>query len=156
MRRTDREATDPGKIRAVIDSCTCCRLGLCDDGKAYIVPLNFGYAERDGRYVFYFHGAQEGRKLDLIRRTGWAGFEMDTDYKLNGSETACGYSARFRSVIGTGKVSIVEDPAEKREGLRLIMHHLTGREQWTFDERMLAAAAVIRLEAEELSCKEHA
>ena len=72
MRRTDREITDPEKIREIIDDCTCCRLGLCDEGKAYIVPLSFGYTEREGRYVFYFHSAREGRKLDLIRRTGWA------------------------------------------------------------------------------------
>ena len=102
MRRTDREITDPEKIREIIDDCTCCRLGLCDEGKAYIVPLSFGYTEREGRYVFYFHSAREGRKLDLIRRTGWAGFEMDTNYKLNEGEAACGYSARFRSVIGGG------------------------------------------------------
>ena len=77
-------------------------------------------------------------------------------YKLNEGETACGYSARFRSVIGGGKASVVEDPAEKWEGLRLIMRHLTGRDQWTFEEKMLAAAAVFKLEVEELSCKEHA
>ena len=156
MRRKDREITDPVRIDQIIHDCTCCRLAFCDRGRPYIVPLSFGTAVEDGRRVFYFHGAREGRKLDLIRRTGWAGFEMDTNYKLNEGETACGYSARFRSVIGGGKASVVEDPAEKWEGLRLIMRHLTGRDQWTFEEKMLAAAAVFKLEVEELSCKEHA
>ena len=155
MRRTDREITDPEKIREIIDDCTCCRLGLCDEGKAYIVPLSFGYTEREGRYVFYFHSAREGRKLDLIRRTGWAGFEMDTNYKLNEGETACGYSARFRSVIGTGTVSFVEGLAEKKAALERIMVHLTGKTGWDFPDEAVETTCIFRLEAEELSCKEH-
>lgn len=155
MRRKDREITDPEKIREIIADCQCCRVAFCDQGKAYIVPLSFGYTEQDGKFVFYFHSAQEGRKLDLIRRTGYAGFEMDTHYKLNESETACGWSARFRSVIGGGRVSIVEAETEKREGLQFIMGHLTGKDQWEFDENMLKAVCVFKLEVEELACKEH-
>ena len=46
MRRKDREITDPGKIREIIAACDCCRLGFCDGGRAYIVPLDFGFVER--------------------------------------------------------------------------------------------------------------
>lgn len=155
MRRKDREITDPMKIKEIISDCQCCRLAFCDQGKAYIVPLSFGCAEQDGKLVFYFHSAQEGRKIGLIRQTGYAGFEMDTHYKLNESEQACGYSARFRSVIGGGRVSIVETEAEKREGLQTIMRHLTGKGQWEFDEKMLKVVCVFKLEVEELACKEH-
>ena len=49
MRRADREVTDPVKIREIITSCDCCRLGLCDGERAYVVPLDFGLEERDGR-----------------------------------------------------------------------------------------------------------
>lgn len=45
MRRTDREITDAEKITQIIQTCHCCRLGFCDNGAVYIVPLNFGYAE---------------------------------------------------------------------------------------------------------------
>ena len=44
MRRTDREITDAEKITQIIQTCHCCRLGFCDNGAVYIVPLNFGYA----------------------------------------------------------------------------------------------------------------
>lgn len=155
MRRKDREITDPQRIDEIISDCQCCRLGLCDRGRAYIVPLSFGLVREAGRRVFYFHGAKEGRKLDLIRQTGWAGFEMDTHYKLNESEKACGYSARFRSVIGGGRVSIVEAPEEKRAGLEAIMLQNTGRGRWVFSPEMLEAVCVFKLEVEELSCKEH-
>lgn len=62
MRRADREVTDQAKIQDIMDRCTCCRIGFNDDGKVYIVPLNFGYQKKENKYVFYFHGAHEGRK----------------------------------------------------------------------------------------------
>ena len=52
MRRTDREITDAEKITQIIQTCHCCRLGFCDNGAVYIVPLNFGYAEENGKRVF--------------------------------------------------------------------------------------------------------
>ena len=66
MRRTDREITDAEKITQIIQTCHCCRLGFCDNGAVYIVPLNFGYAEENGKRVFYFHSAKSGRKLDQM------------------------------------------------------------------------------------------
>ena len=61
--------------REIILACSCCRLGFCDEGGAYIVPLNFGYEERGGKRTFYFHGAREGRKMELIKAGGPVGFE---------------------------------------------------------------------------------
>lgn len=155
MRRRDREVTDPRTIQDILSRCTVCRLGFCDQGQAYIVPLNFGWAVENGTYTFYFHGAREGRKLDLIRATGRAGFELDTGCQLHLAETACGWSAAFQSIIGEGPVSFVEDPEEKRKALTRIMAHNTGREDWDFPDAMLNATCVYRLTAEALSCKEH-
>lgn len=155
MRRKDREITDSNKIEDIISRCICCRLGFCDDGEVYIVPLNFGYEIKDNAYVFYFHGAKEGRKLDLIRKNPNVGFEMDTNYALNESDVACGYSARFQSIIGNGIVSIVTDQEERLHGLSLIMEHNAGKKEWTFNEKMVDATAVTKLQVTKLSCKEH-
>jgi len=54
MRRRDREITDNEKIKEIIKACDCCRLGLNDNGKVYIVPLNFGYSNIDNKRIFYF------------------------------------------------------------------------------------------------------
>lgn len=155
MRRKDREVTDAQKIRAVIEACQCCRLGFCDGEKAYIVPLNFGYEEKEGKYIFYFHSAKEGRKIDLIEKTHYAAFEMDANMEIYGKDTACSYAARFQSVMGGGKVDFVESEGEKIFALRAIMRHHTGREDWRFEEKMLRSVRVFKLEVEELSCKEH-
>ena len=155
MRRQDREVTDPEKINAVIDACTRCRLGFCDQGRAYVVPVNFGHAVENGRHVFYFHSAPEGRKIDLIRASGRACVELDTDYRLLRAETACGHTAAFRSVIGEGPIVILEDLEAKRRALSLLMAHTAGSDDWTFPEAALKAVCVYQLTAEELSCKEH-
>ena len=156
MRRNDREVTDPARIADIISRCACCRIGFCDDGDVYIVPLNFGYETRDNTYVFYFHGAKEGRKIDLIQKKPRVGFEMDTNYALHEADIACGWSARFQSVVGSGVMSIVSEPEEKKRGLSLLMAHNAGERMWSFDEKRVNAVAVFKLEVTSLSCKEHA
>lgn len=155
MRRHDREVTDQDRIEAIIQSCECCRIGLVEDGKAYIVPLSFAYVQEEGRGCFYFHGASEGRKLTIIRENPHAGFELDTNYKLHPNDKACGYSCRFQSVIGSGRISMVDEDGEKRNGLAAIMEHYSGKSDWEFDSRMVDAVTVLRLDVEELCCKEH-
>ena len=114
MRRKDREITGREKIKEIISSCDCCRLGFNDDGKVYIVPLNFGFIERNEKFIFYFHGAKTGRKHDIMKENNNVGFELDTNHRIYGKDdVACTYTSAFQSIIGTGKVFIVEDYDEK-------------------------------------------
>lgn len=154
MRRKDREVTDPERIKAIIASCSCCRLGFCDKGNVYIVPLSFGYEELGSKRFFYFHSALEGRKIDLIQSQQHAGFELDTNYQVIPAQHPCGYSARFQSVIGFGKVSFLENPQEKAHALSRIMAHQTGKDGWEFPAAQLEKTCVFQLEVQELSCKE--
>ena len=154
MRRKDREITDKIKIEEIMKQCHVCRVGFNYDGKVYIVPLNFGYEIKNDRYVLYFHSARHGRKIDLIEKSRNVGFEMDTGYGLIEDEKACGHSALYRSIIGNGLISIVHGD-EKIHGLKLLMEHETGKNEWDFDEGMLRAVAVFKIDVTELSCKEH-
>ena len=78
MRRNDRAIPDFAAMLAVVRQCDCCRLGLVENGEAYIVPLNFGWEAEGETLTLYFHGAAEGRKLALLRQNPAASFEMDT------------------------------------------------------------------------------
>lgn len=155
MKRKDREITDPERINQILADCHCCRLGFHDNGNVYIVPLSFGLAEENGNRIFYFHSAKEGRKIDLIQSSPSVGFELDTGYQLHEAEIACGYSARFQSVIGTGTVSLVEHKEDKLFALSKIMQHITEKTDWQFSEDMLDAVCVFRLSVDTLSAKEH-
>ena len=155
MRRKDREVTDVAKIADIIDKCMCIRVGFNDDGEVYIVPMNYGYEKKDDTYVFYFHGAREGRKYDVIQKNPEVGFEMDRNYALVEAKAACGHSALYQSIIGNGIVSMVTDLEEKKYGLSLLMEHNAGEREWSFDERMVNAVTVFKLEVTKISCKEH-
>lgn len=155
MRRKDREITDNAKIDEIIQRCECCRLGFNSEDGAYILPLSFGFEHRDGKRFFYFHSAAEGRKIDLIKRGGNIGFELDCGYQLHTADTACGYTAAFSSVIGTGKVEILTDTQDKLYGLERLMEHIAGTAKWEFSPEMLEQVCVFRLEVTELSCKVH-
>lgn len=155
MRRKDREITDRSKINEIIKSCHCCRLGFCDGGRAYIVPLNFGFEIDGDRRIFYFHSATEGRKIDLIDKTHFASFELDTNYMLHTGEKACDYAARFDCVMGEGRVDFITDREEKIRALNLIMQHYTDKNCWAYDEKLLNAMTVFKLEVQDISCKQH-
>jgi len=155
MRRKDREVTDESCIEEIIENCDCLRLGLADGDRPYIVPLNFGWHRNNNKLVFYFHGAKEGRKIDLINKNQYAGFELDTNHLLITHDTACGHAFRFQSIIGAGTVEMVEEHEEKAAALRLIMKHHTKKDEWEIPRQMADAVAVIKLTADEYACKEH-
>ena len=54
--------------------------------------------------------------------------------------------------MGRGWAEIVEDSAEKREGLKLLMQVQTGRE-FVIDEKMAATVAVIKVTVPEFTAK---
>lgn len=158
MRREDREVRDEEEIRRVIESCKVCRLGLLDQGRIYIVPMNFGAMFEEGRLILYFHGAKEGKKLELLKENPRAGIEMDCGHELAAGNSACQYSYYYASIIGDGKAEIVTEPEEKQKALAVIMKQQTGRDFTEFETnpKLERAVAIIRVEVEEFSCKCHA
>ena len=155
MRRSDREITDKTIIDEIFNECTCCRVGFYDNGEIYIIPLNYGYSETSGKYILYFHGATEGRKINLIKKNPTVGFEIDDSGEITGGKTPCSYSAKYKSIIGTGVISFVEDANEKIFGLNSIMKHYTGKNCWCFESDALSFVKVFRLTIDKLSCKIH-
>ena len=155
MRRKERQITDNNKIIEIIDKCDCCRLGFKDEESVYIVPLNFGYKKEDEKIILYFHGANEGKKVNLIKSQSNIGFEMDTKHELIKDEVACGYSYLYQSIIGNGNISIVEDMTEKISALQCIMKHYSKKDNWNFNEKALERVATFKLVVTNLSCKEH-
>ena len=156
MRRKDREVLDEVKIDKFIRNCDCCRIGFYDkeNNEVYIVPLNFGYSHVDNKRVFYFHGAKEGRKIELISKTKKVSFEMDSNHELIVGKMACNYSERYQSVMGIGIISFVEDKEEKAKALNEIMFQSTGEKDWEFPEPMLNGVVVFKIEVTSISVKE--
>ena len=155
MRRQDRRITDPAMICAVLDKCRTLHLGLVEDGRVYIVPLNYGWTGEKGRYILYAPSAAEGRKIDLIRGGADVGFEMETGVEYFDADTACGWGNRYESIIGEGRATLLETPEEKRQALAAIMAHYSARKDYTFEDAMVNLVQVIQIDVTALSCKIH-
>lgn len=149
MRRNEREIQERDGIDAVIRDCRICRVGLCDGAEPYVVPLCFGY---DGKSL-YFHGAPEGRKLDVLRKNSRVCFEFDIIDELVKTESGCGWSMKYRSVIGAGRAEIVEDLEEKRHGLDVLMSQYSDR-SFSFGENSVRRVCVIKVAIDSISGKQ--
>ena len=155
MKRKDREITDIEQLDKIIQQCDCCRIALIDGNKPYIVPLNFGYERTSHTPVFYFHGAKEGKKIDLLQQNNQVAIELDTNHLLVSGENACDFSYCYQSVIGTGTLSIITDENERITALQIIMEHYSGKSDWQFSEKTLQATTLLKLEIEEMTGKGH-
>lgn len=153
MRRTDREITDFNLIEKFIRKEEILRIAFYDEGDIYIVPVNYGYCHVENQHIFYFHGAKAGRKYELAKKKPTVGFEIDGNYKLLEGDKACQFSAKFQSVIGTGKLSLLETDHEKIEGLDFIMQQINYRKENGYNDEMIKAVAVFKLVVDKISCK---
>ncbi len=149
MRRRDREITDRKIIDGMIARCRVCRIGLCDQGQPYVLPLNFGY---DGKYL-YFHSANEGRKMKIIQHNNRVGFEFDMLHTIVTAENPCEWGARYESVVGEGIAEIIESQQEKARALECILSHYGGSFN-EFKASSLSSVSIIRVTIVSISGKE--
>ncbi|MFQ5996622.1 MAG: pyridoxamine 5'-phosphate oxidase family protein [Dehalococcoidales bacterium] len=148
LRRKDKEITDINEIGKIIKKATVCRLGLVDGDEPYVVPVCFGY---EGN-ALYFHSALEGRKIELIKRNNKVCFEIDSDVELLRGEQACGFTMKYRSVIGVGRAHILGNDGEKIHGLNVLMKQYSEGE-FSFSKEKLALALVVRIDIESITAK---
>jgi len=156
MRRKDKEITEINDKINVIKKCKVCRIGLSENNKPYIIPLNYGYDFENNALTLFFHSAKEGRKLDIIKNNNNACFEVDCDTRLFEGEKACNYSYVFKSIIGFGKIILLEDMNEKIDGLNKILKHQTGKEDvYIFSPEEMKNVAVYKMVVEEFTGKQN-
>ena len=63
MRRKDREIENQNEIMEIIKRCRVCSLAFSGEDYPYVIPINFGVGAKDGKTVFYFHGAGKAPSL---------------------------------------------------------------------------------------------
>lgn len=149
MRRRDKEIVSRLEIDEIMDRAKVCRLALCEGGKPYVVPVNFGYCDN----CLYIHSAQEGRKIDIIKRNAKVAFEVDIDQGLLVEEDLCECSFKYRSVVGFGVAVFLCDPVQKRKALDCIVNHYT-ESQSSYSNSDLGQVAIIRIDIESVTGKQ--
>jgi uncharacterized protein len=152
MRRKDREVSNKAELEAIVRQADVCRIAMFAEKAPYIVPLNFGY-EWDETLKLYFHCAQTGRKLELLKMNDSVGFEIDIGHELIAGSTACDWGMKYKSVVGHGKIREIADEEDKARGLDSIMKQAGFEGSPSYSRQMLGAVKVLCLEVEEITGK---
>jgi len=149
MRRREKEIRDKTEVEGIIRKSSVCRLALSHNDFPYIVPLCFGYEEN----ALYFHTARAGEKLDILAKNRNVCFEFDVDHEIVKAENACKWGMKYRSVIGFGTASFIEDPESKRHALDTIMGQYS-EGSFAFPEEALEKIVVIKVDIARMTGKE--
>ena len=133
---------------AVIRKCQTCSIAMVDpEGKPYIIPMNFGYANDH----VYIHGSARGKKVDVLKNQSDVCISFSTDHELRyvDEEVACSWSMRYRSVLIYGKAEFVENPEEKITILNIIMAHYADR-KFEYNDPAIREVMVFKVKVDKM------
>ena len=148
MRRKDREL--PGELAlAIVDRCAHSVMATVNpDGTPYCVPLSFA---REGEWL-YFHSAQEGHKIDNLRRQNRVCISCVGETKaIPGA-----FSIEYESAIINGTASDITEQEEKIHALALISRRYASENIAAFDDyvqKSINRTAVWKIHIDEISGK---
>ena len=152
VREADRAVYDRAAAYAILDQGFICHVGFVSDGQPFVIPTSYGRREDN----LYIHGSAASR---MLRHLAQALPVCVTVTLLDGlvlARSIFNHSMNYRSVVVLGKATLVDQPEEKLEALRLLSEHIIpGR--WADvrqpSERELKATSVLRVPIEEFSAK---
>jgi nitroimidazol reductase NimA-like FMN-containing flavoprotein (pyridoxamine 5'-phosphate oxidase superfamily) len=126
-------------------------LGLVDDGKPYVIPLNYSYHE-GGRILF--HCALVGKKLDLIRQNPNVTLTVARQLQpVQRHEFRNPCHLDSESVVCSGTAWIFDDPAKRRGLLNAFNHFFrpTGPKSEEITEQQARNCMVVEIRVHEMT-----
>lgn len=162
MRRNEFNITDIAQILVLLHECEYGTLSLIDtEGLPYGVPVNFAWWEEG----IIFHGAIEGKKMELIAHNPHASFNATKSYSFipsyfSKTNSACPATQFFGSITITGSIQSINDLDEKASALNALMEKLQPEKRYEtltsqnpIYTKMLEKTAVLKLIPKSLTCK---
>jgi uncharacterized protein len=152
VREAHRAVYDRETAYRILDEGFLCHVGFVVEGQPFVIPTSYG---RKGANL-YIHGSAASRMLRQIKESVPVCITVTLLDGLVLARSVFNHSMNYRSVVVLGKATLVDDPEEKLEALRLLSEHiLPGR--WA-DSRQpnpseLKQTSVLRLPIEEFSAK---
>lgn len=116
--RYERAAvTDPKLIELYLQKISTAIIGLSDENQPYMVPVNFTWLNNK----IYFHGADAGRKHDIIEKNPKSSVSIFEEEGFTISPVPAHVSIGYFSIYMEGEMSFVEPPSEKLEALQSLL-----------------------------------
>ena len=149
MRKSEREIEDKALIEKILSESIICRIGLFDDEYPYVFPVNYGFKNN----ALFIHCAQQGKKIDLIKKNNKACFEIEDSYKIVEDEISCNWTTKYRSLIGYGEIEIITDFDEKKLGLDVIMKQ-HGKIENSYSDKLINKVLILKLNIKSVTGKQ--
>ena len=121
MRRKDREIENQVEIYDILNRCDTIKIAMHGNVYPYIIPVSFGTEIVEGKVVIYFHWAQKGTKIDLLKENPHVCVEGEIFMQIE--KTAHGITARYESIVGFGECTFVSEQEEIIHGMKLLTKH---------------------------------
>jgi uncharacterized protein len=152
IREAERGVYDRETAYRILDEGFLCHVGFAVDGQPFVIPTSYG---RKGD-ALYIHGSAASRMLRNVKESVPVCITVTLLDGLVLARSIFNHSMNYRSVVILGKATLVHQPEEKLEALRLLSEHIIpGR--WADvrqpNEKELKATSVLRVPIEEFSSK---
>jgi nitroimidazol reductase NimA-like FMN-containing flavoprotein (pyridoxamine 5'-phosphate oxidase superfamily) len=160
IRYWKRDCTDREKIDGFLARARVGYLALSDHGFPYVVPLNYVW----WKGAIYFHGAEEGRKCDIMKQNPQTCFLVSEEYGTIADPVPAMTDTSYMSVMLFGRVERVVDLDEATDALQaLLKKHVPGYFDQPLSKQHVAkyrsslnsGVAVFRIIPEQITAKEN-
>ncbi|MDO4196842.1 MAG: pyridoxamine 5'-phosphate oxidase family protein [Prevotellaceae bacterium] len=145
MRKVSRQMSAEWAYE-VLDKAPYITVSMADEeGMPYGLPLSL---VRTDEKTFYFHGALEGKKLEVLSKNPRVCLSAVTKCKPTVGPKDGSFTLEFKSAIAFGTAEIVKDDTEKTAALRAICERFLPQHMDAFDAsiaRSLSRTAVVRI-----------
>jgi len=118
IRRTEKAIESKDEIIAILKKTKYITIAMSIDDEPYLATLSHGYDEEN--YCIYFHCAQEGKKIDILKKNNivWGQALDDLGY-VDGACDHLYATTQFR-----GRVLFIDDINEKKHALKIMIQAL--------------------------------
>ena len=150
MRKANQEITDKAIIEEILQNSKICRIGISDNRFPYVLPFNYGYKDNQ----IYIHCALTGKKIDLLKENANVCFEIEQTAEIVKNDRACKWASTYRSIVGYGKIEILDDYSQKQKGLEIIMAHNGSPDLIEFEPKQVDSVLILKLTIDSLTGKQ--
>ncbi|MCY8612112.1 pyridoxamine 5'-phosphate oxidase family protein [Bacillus haynesii] len=117
IRQQKLACTDSEKIGRFLSEAQTGYLGLAAHGTPYVIPLNFVW--KNG--CIYFHGASEGRKMDMLHENSNVCFTVSEQYGTMVHLIPAKTDTAYMSVVLFGTASMITDLDEATSAMQSLL-----------------------------------
>jgi nitroimidazol reductase NimA-like FMN-containing flavoprotein (pyridoxamine 5'-phosphate oxidase superfamily) len=114
-RNPSRASYDRAVINEILDAAPFCHVGFIDDGHPVVVPTI--HVRVDDRIIL--HGSTASRMMRALRDGAEAAVAVTVLDGLVLARAVFNHSMNYRSVVAFGRATLVDDPDEKMEAMRV-------------------------------------